>query len=393
MKNENKADDYNGPYFMLDRERLRPGDIILERGYEWYSEEIQKRTNSRYSHAMIYVGGTIMEATLGGGVFSRIPNRSAVREMDDFKVLRLKEHPEVETINTICERARYLTGSQYSLTEALLVKGPEAVKTFKADSRKQFCSRLVVQCYLAANLKLVNDPKFCSPADIERSELLEVVPHMVYEASESEVAHVKAPTAHDQHSADTVSYVKAALDVLKSYGVKTIGSSDGEIVITTLNDITIAVYENKDAPGLDEQITEVMISSGYLKHIENDRTNNPFRYDPQLFRYAVEQDANGDLHKLTEILRVELNKELKVIDSRIKYYQAARFNLQSGMKFSQAEFSIPNGLLKAMLERLLVIDIYLESKRSLLGVGDMNTYCKAAIQKIVQAAPELSNHS
>lgn len=74
MKNQDKTDDYNGTYFMLDRERLRPGDIILERGYEWYSEEITKRTNSNYSHAMIYVGGTIMEATLAGGVFSRIPD-------------------------------------------------------------------------------------------------------------------------------------------------------------------------------------------------------------------------------------------------------------------------------------------------------------------------------
>lgn len=46
-----------------------------------------------------------------------------------------------------------------------------------------------------------------------------------------------------------------------------------------------------------------------------------------------------------------------------------------------------------MLERLLVIDKYLEYKKSLLGVGDMNTYCKAAIQKIVKAAPELLNHS
>ncbi|MGV3927012.1 YiiX/YebB-like N1pC/P60 family cysteine hydrolase [Citrobacter freundii] len=374
---------------MLDRERLRPGDIILERGYEWYSEEITKRTNSNYSHAMIYVGGTIMEATLAGGVFSRIPNRSAVRNIDDFKVLRLKEYPGSETINTICERARYLTGSQYSLAEALLVKGPDTVKAFKADSRKQFCSRLVVQCYLAANIELVNDPRFCSPADIERSELLEVIPHTVYEASESEVAHVKGPSAHSQHSADTVNYVKTALDVLKSYGVKTIGSSDGEIVVTTLSDITTAVYENRNAPGLDEQMTEVMVSSGYLSHIENDRMNNPFRYDPILFKDTVEKAANGDLHELTEILRVELNKELKVIDSRIKYYQAARWNLKSGLSFSQAEFRIPNGLLKAMLERLLVIDKYLESKKGLLDVGDMNTYCKAAIQKIVTAAPEL----
>ena len=63
MKNQDKTDDYNGTYFMLDRERLRPGDIILERGYEWYSEEITKRTNSNYSHAMMILPANSGHAT------------------------------------------------------------------------------------------------------------------------------------------------------------------------------------------------------------------------------------------------------------------------------------------------------------------------------------------
>lgn len=87
---KNKSEIHLSPHFMLNYELLQPGDIILERGYAWYSEKIAKHTNSRYSHAMIYVGGTIIEATRGGGVYSRVPNRSTVRDISDFKVLRLK---------------------------------------------------------------------------------------------------------------------------------------------------------------------------------------------------------------------------------------------------------------------------------------------------------------
>lgn len=389
MKSNDNDDEYSGPYFILDRKLLQPGDIILERGYEWYSEEIAKRTNSRYSHAMIYVGGTIMEATLKGGVFSRIPNRSVVRDMNDFKVLRLKDHVDTQAIKNICKTARCLTGSQYSLAEAILVKGPDAVKAFKSDSRKQFCSRLVVQCYLAANIKLVNNPKFCAPGDIEKSELLEEVPNIVKQASEQEIAHALAPTAHTQHSADTVAYVKAALDILKSNGVKTIGSSDGEIIITTLNDISTAVYVNRGIPSLDLQMTEAIISSGYLNHIENDRKKNGFRYDSQLFRYVVEQKANGDTHKLNEILMGELNKELSVLEVRLESYCAGRNNLQTGLRFAQEEFRIPHGLLRAMLERLLVIYQYISNKANILRGNEINYYCKRAITQIIQLAPEL----
>ncbi len=63
---KNKSEIHLGPHFMLNYELLQPGDIILERGYAWYSEKIAKHTNSRYSHAMIYVGGTIIEATREG---------------------------------------------------------------------------------------------------------------------------------------------------------------------------------------------------------------------------------------------------------------------------------------------------------------------------------------
>lgn len=60
---------------------------------------------------MIYIGGTIMEATRKGGVFSRIPNRSVVRDMNDFKILRLKDLADAQAIKSICNKAHSLTGN------------------------------------------------------------------------------------------------------------------------------------------------------------------------------------------------------------------------------------------------------------------------------------------
>lgn len=106
------------------------------------------------------------------------------RTISDFKVLRLAKDPGQKITATLCDHARYLVGSQYSVAEAILVKGPEFTKQFRKNSRKQFCSRLVAQCFQKAGINLVSNANFCSPADLERCGLLVTVPDMVRPASE-----------------------------------------------------------------------------------------------------------------------------------------------------------------------------------------------------------------
>ncbi|EPE1290598.1 TPA: YiiX/YebB-like N1pC/P60 family cysteine hydrolase [Escherichia coli] len=385
---KNKSEIHLSPHFMLNYELLQPGDIILERGYAWYSEKIAKHTNSRYSHAMIYVGGTIIEATRGGGVYSRVPNRSTVRDISDFKVLRLKEFPGKDILQVICDHARSLCGSQYSVSQALKVKGPDFLRKFANDSRKQFCSRLVAQCYQKAGIQLTENINFCSPGDIERSDYLVEQPEMVYRASEEDVAHAQGESPHTQHTKNAVNFVRNALSIFENYGIKTVGSSDGEVVITTLNDITLAVYENRNKPGLDEEITKAMRLSGYLDHIELDRQKNPYRYDLMLFSQKVE--VHGNENKTLEILRHELKKEQDIVEVRLRSYLAGRHNLNSGLKFNELEFTIAHGLLKGMLERVIVIEKYTVTKRNDVRFKMINVACNRVIQNITMKAPELN---
>lgn len=380
--------DYDGPYFILLHDNLRPGDIILERGYEMHSDIICKKTGSNYSHAMIYVGGTIIEATMDGGVFSRIPNRSAVRAISDFKVLRLAKDPGNEIITNLCNQARYLVGSQYSVAEAVLVKGPEFTRQFRENSRKQFCSRLVAQCYKKAGINLVSDANFCSPADLEQSGLLVTVSEMVRPASEQEAAFALEVSPHASHAKNTVHFVKAALGILKNHGIKTVGASDGEVIVTTLNDITQALFENRTSPGLDGEMTEAMQASGYLNHIEMDRQQNPFRYDFDLFSARISK--NADDNEISKRLRGEINKEAQVLAPRLQSYINGRNNLVWDLEYFKAEYSIYAGLLKALYDRTVIIEQYSVCKKDIPFFSEINELSNAILNKIRKHAPEIA---
>lgn len=382
------SNDYAGPYFILRHDSLRPGDIILERGYEMHSDIICQQTGSYYSHAMIYVGGTIIEATRDGGVFSRIPNRSAVRAISDFKVLRLAKDPGQEITTIACNQARYLVGSQYSVAEAILVKGPEFTRQYRENSRKQFCSRLVAQCFKKAGINLVSDANFCSPADLERCGLLVTVPDMVRRASEQETAFALEVSPHASHAKNTVRFVEAALGILKNHGIKTVGDSDGEVTVTTLNDITQAVFENRTSPGLDGEITEAMQASGYLDHIEMDRQQNPFRYDFDLFSARIGQDA--DDNEISERLWGEINKEAQVLIPRLQSYINGKHNLVWDLEYFKAEFSIYEGLLQALYDRTVIIEQYSVLKKDIPFFSEIYELSNAILKEIREHAPEIA---
>lgn len=389
MKNIPNSEEYSGPHFLLEHLRLEPGDIILEKGYEWHSEKICTNTGSRYSHVMLCVGGTIMEATHGGGVFSRIPNRSTVRDVRDFKVMRLAKHPGQEAIDVLCNYARYLAGSKYSISAALRVKGPDILRQFKENGRKQFCSRMVAQCFNRAGLSLVDDANFCSPGDIERSELLTEVPGMVRQATADEVAFAHENIPHSTHIQSSVRFVEMALAIFQSYGIKSVGTDEGDIVITILSDITTAVIENCDVPGLDEQMTNAINESGYLDYIEADRERNAYRYAPVPFKLHIECKACGSIVRLVDLLEQELKKETDLIDSRARHYLILKENLSSGLRFAEAEFSIPRGLLKAILDRTMVLEGYTALLKDIPEIRNINQKCNFILDRIKAQMPEL----
>ncbi|EDV0904430.1 hypothetical protein QF91_003648 [Salmonella enterica subsp. salamae] len=122
-------DKYENEGYVLDMSKLKDGDIILEHGYSKYSPIIETVTNCYYTHAMIYLEDTIIEATGDGGVFSRVPNRFYVPHREDLKVLRLKSPIPPYCMDQITLRARDLVGSSYDFKQAALAGLKPAKKT------------------------------------------------------------------------------------------------------------------------------------------------------------------------------------------------------------------------------------------------------------------------
>ncbi|MCP6651941.1 hypothetical protein NL518_27995, partial [Klebsiella pneumoniae] len=90
----------------------------------------------------------------------------------------------------------------------------------------------------------------------------------------------------------------------------------------------------------------------YLAHINIDRERNPYRYDYTLFKLNIEFASGGDKNELFEILRQELNNAVSVFKQRLQSYIAGRDNLKTGLKYAEADFQVPKGMLLIIKDRL-----------------------------------------
>ncbi|KAA5996868.1 YiiX/YebB-like N1pC/P60 family cysteine hydrolase [Pantoea sp. M_5] len=321
--------------YVLNLAALKPGDIILEHGYKAHSLAIMRITGSHYSHAMLYEGSTIIEATSGGGVFSKIPNRFAVVEKNDLKVLRLSDEVEPSQIENITIFSRTLVGSKYDKSEA--IKAGKKKKPSKAIVTGQFCSRLVAQCYYHAGIALVENINYCSPADIEKSTLLVEVVDAVKEASEEELAHALAANYHQEHLKNTANWVKAAKKILRKSGIEA----------ETINDIYHATLRLRK-PKVDKLILKEIVASGHYEFYLKDKISNPHRYDVNAFSKKV----NGNI----EIIEGEIHKEISIVKTHSTNLETfKKYHESYPSKLMLAEVNLYSNLLNITKERLEVI--------------------------------------
>lgn len=157
--------------YILKYRDLQRGDIIIDREDSDESRKIRRFTHSDYSHARLYVNASVMEAN-GLGVQSVNPQRILYDSPDDVVVLRCKEITEEQKIKA-CLFARSEFAKEYGLS---------------GSENSQFCFRLVAEAYHYAGIEITNSPTRCNANDFLNSENLVVVPDMVREASEEDLA-------------------------------------------------------------------------------------------------------------------------------------------------------------------------------------------------------------
>ncbi len=186
--------------FILERTLLLPGDIILSGDKSLPSLGVKISTASRYSHAALYVGDTMIEATLKG-VFSKNIQRLIFERESDVIVLRSKQKLTEENIETICSFARSKTGSLYALDEAITMRIKSALKLDK--SKRQFCSRLVAESYAFIGYDFINlrSPSYCSPRQLSLCKSFKKVDEVIRKATNEEIefCNTQDPNLDNQH--------------------------------------------------------------------------------------------------------------------------------------------------------------------------------------------------
>ncbi|WP_393937821.1 YiiX/YebB-like N1pC/P60 family cysteine hydrolase [Aeromonas rivipollensis] len=274
---------------------LKKGDIVLTTSAQNKpSGIIRTVTKSDISHAMICVShGSVIDST-GDGVQARNIQKMFYDDSCEIYILRSKDYLPEEAISKIVSYARASTGTRYSLREAVASVKPQLNKE---GGKRQFCSRMVARAYAHGGVKLVDNPGYCTPEDIKKSNLLIQIEPSALSASREEITVI-------QQEGDTTEGMRKVTNILLG---KLRELNDK---VESVNDINHLVVKN---PELDDVVSKALEESGYLDFWEIEISRFPWRYDSllmvqfyhsldepkTLLDYCIEtisQDKNGDFN-------------------------------------------------------------------------------------------------
>lgn len=347
--------------YLLNVSQLRVGDIVLESGNtKFISGAIKNMTGSNYSHAMIYVGNTIIHAT-SGGVFSKNPQRLIVGNIDDLKVLRCNHSVDDFLLHRITGNARSKVGSLYSVSEAIGV-----VVGLKNKTNKQFCSRLVAQSYAEVGISLVCNPDFCSPEELNVSPLLYEVPNCVRKATEADIEFANRPDPMIKHQEETYKWLNKARDSFSKHKVN----------IQTINNVTNALINNGQ---LDEQVCSCVMDTEYLSMYDFDRGVNKYRYSYELF--SLNMNGCG-LDSVYSELKFNVAEYNRYIENYLGYCNLYK---KYELRFIRLHVDLYKNLLSEIFDRISIIRRFLIQNASLFAgesCSDFIVTCDDLIDKV-----------
>ena len=263
--------------YTINYKELELGDIILTADKGIVSKGVRLGTLSKYSHAAIYVGGTMIEATLSG-VFSKNPQRLIFDSKDHVAIYRYDGELTESQVEDICNFARSKTCSLYSIPEATTLRLRELLK--KPATKQQFCSRLVALSYSESgvNLKNLRNPAYCTPKQLSLCKAFYKVDHMVREATSNEVSFSKTEDPTIAHQKETNQWVREVRQLSQANDLSM------KYDVQTINDVDEFLYENRT---FNNSILESVKNGGYLTFYKYDTKRNPWRYDRVLLETVI----------------------------------------------------------------------------------------------------------
>lgn len=324
--------------FNLDR--LEVGDILLSLGDSRAAPKIAWATDGPYSHAMLYVGLSVIHADLDG-VYSKNPQRLTAASPERLGVLRMRRGLSAEEKDTLCDFARSWVGALYSKVDA----GATLVfsKLMKpAVSDKQFCSRLVAQAYSAIGVQLVKNPDYCSPNDLQRSPEMEPVGDAVKKLAQAEIAFAASEDYNEDLQRATFAWLEKVRGLAER---RKLGK-----VIRQVDVASLLVQH----PGYDKAVTNYAVESGYPNFAKVDRVRNSYRYDPHEFLLWC---INQGISILDVITSEQRSIDLDLARREANYRNSMSMFAQLPLRFFALEMNLARELLSELEFRQQTLDV------------------------------------
>lgn len=167
-----------------DTKTLHTADIVLVAGKGWISKSIMFLTDSKWSHAALYVGGgrqAVLEAVDDGVeenpfvTTAKGHTRIAIRRLPDLTVEQAEAIKAVayKELNRPYDYVQLVTLGVYSVVRKYLgVRWSALVKNSK---KSMICSELVEVAYAAAGVHFAKKDKMVTPDTLGEAENLVTV--------------------------------------------------------------------------------------------------------------------------------------------------------------------------------------------------------------------------
>lgn len=361
--------------FILDRSLLCPGDIILTGDKSLASIGVKVSTASRYSHAALYVGDTMIEATLKG-VFSKNVQRLIFERKNDVAVLRSKLKLTEQDIEAICSYARSKTGSLYALNEAISMRLKSALKLDKGN--RQFCSRLVAESYASIGYNFINlrNPSYCSPRQLSLCKSFQKLNAVTRIATQEDIEFSNTVDPNIENQRRTFEWLDNVRIMTKSDPLLS------SIDIQTINDVNDFLILH---PKYDSKVTKFMKDSGYLEHYNEDTKNNSYRYNEQLFIMVLNQQVDPQ-----SFIDFQLDKEPEMY-KRFKYMLYAYMNLLTEHKLESFKLHVRLyiDLLTGVYVRLHIVSLGVKFMRDFEAFESIKKLSEVVKQDLILAENSL----
>jgi len=163
--------------------QLQKGDIILSTTSDSVSKVVKFATNSKYSHARIYIGNSqVIEAidpvvkkdliidVMKGDLYTVVYRYTGLTEMQKLKIVHYADQQQ---------------GKEYDLSGAVgssrvgMIASPALTITNLIDSESDFyCSELVAFAYKHAGVRLEFFSSATTPKDLAQNKKLEYIGHL-----------------------------------------------------------------------------------------------------------------------------------------------------------------------------------------------------------------------